>query len=117
MSAARELLQAMNERCLAAWEALDCGDDDALLVALDDRERLQAGAGDILASVRAGDRHDETYALAVGVHLWNGRLEQRIRARRDEASAELRQLQRGSHTLAGYAAGSTSPRGQFQAVG
>ena len=100
------LLQAMNDLCAAAWDALDRGDDDALLATLEARDRLQPGALEI------GD--DESAALALSLHRWNGRLEERIRARRDEASAELRQLQKGTQTLAGYA---TSPQSQFHAVG
>lgn len=119
---ARELLQAMNELCLAAWEALDRGDDEGLLKALDGKERLQEHAGDVLRDVgsrRAGERSacdDEVYALALGLHLWNGRLEKRIRARREEVSIELRQLQFGARTLSGYST-RTGQSSHFQAVG
>lgn len=108
MTTASEVLNALAAAGIAAAEAMERGDDDALAAALDERDRLQSVADPLLAALQAPGTHPgvvaEARELALVVHLCDGVLSRGLAERRDAARAELRRVDVRAASLAGYAA-------------
>lgn len=107
MTPLAEVLNALAAAGVAAAEAMERGDDAALVTALDERDQLQRAAEPLLASLQAPGTPREVVAeareLALVVHLCDGVLERGLAARRDEARVELRRLDVRAGALGAYA--------------